>query len=162
MKRTEKAPIEYKYTGKLDIRQTMREIIANKNKNGRYMGHSKYMWRALELRNDGYDNREIAEKLYVESGSSLNSSMIRNMFDNYLIESNPDKKGKVKTASDIILDEDFFYQIELESMQVGKVPYCYLLEVYGGKVGDREFKDKRALRRIWEASYEKYLGIESN
>lgn len=153
----ERPAIEYKYKGTLNVLDTVREIRDAKVKKGKYNGHSKHLWRALELRNEGYDNYEIADKMSVESNTHINKTVIQQMFDNELIESNPEKtKNKRVSACEIILDRETFDKIDLESLKSGQTPTVLMVEMLGGEVEGKVYSDKRALRKIWEASYKHY------
>lgn len=153
----EREAIEYKYTGVLDVEKTVRAIRDEKIQKGRYNGHSKHLWRALELRNEGLDNYEIAEKISVEQNITMLKMTIQGLFDNELIESNPEKpRNKRITTSDIILDEETYNKLDIESLKSGKTPVVLMVEMLGGVVNGKEFTDKRALRKIWEASCAHY------
>lgn len=149
--------IKYEFTGVLDVEDTVRKIRDNKIKNGKYNGHSRYLWRALELRNMGLDNYEIAETLEKETSDKLTKSYIQNLFDSYKIESNPVKSGKKRTdASSIILDEETYRKIDIESLKTGCTPVIIMEELFDSTVNGIRYTDRRSLRKIWEASYAKY------
>lgn len=149
---------EYKFKGQLDVESTIRKIRDDRIKNGRYNGHSKYLWRALELRNDGYDNFEIADKLSIENNSTVTKVFIQKLFDDCGIESNPLKpRNKRSTASEIIMDKETFDKVDIECLKTGQTPTIIMQEMLGGKINGVTYTDRRSLLKIWKASYNKYI-----
>lgn len=150
--------IEYIFTGKLNVEDTVRKIRDTRMQSGRYNGHSKYLWRILELRNEGLDNYEIAEKLSVENNTSINKQIVKNTLDAYKIESNPEKeRNKRIRQTDIIMSKELFDKVDLESLKTGDTPAVIMQNMLGGNIDGVIYTDKRALRKIWDASYAKYV-----
>lgn len=149
---------EYIFKGKLNIEETIRKIRDTRMQSGRYNGHSKYLWRILELRNEGLDNYEIAEKLSIENNINITKQVVQSTLDTYKIESNTEKERNKRTRqSEIIMSRELFDKVDLESLKTGDTPAVIMENMLGGNIDGVIYTDRRALRKIWEASYNKYI-----
>ena len=151
----DKRNTEYKYTGKLDVEKTVRDIRDTRIKNGNYRRHSKYLWDILELRNQGLPNREIAEEQSKKYGRKVSRNEVDAIMKNYSIQ--PNKASYTREKIEIkLLTEKEFNLIDLENLKTGIEPSLLIQSLLGGKVGGIEYKNNSVLTKIWKLSYEKY------
>lgn len=152
---------DYKYTGKLDVEKTIREIrdtrMRDVNAKRKYSGHSKYLWRALELRNEGLTNSQIADILSAENEVTINSSRIKDIFDDCGIESNSGRS--IIRDSDLpLLSREQFDKVDLENLRTGKSPSSLIEEFFDSTINGVKYKYNNQLMTIWEKSYMHYFG----